>query len=63
METLLYNINSKIYKNSDFCKSRTHVIKLHGVERALCRCENQHMKIRMFAAISQQQQVLRVGCY
>ena len=59
MNFIIYNINSKVYKNSDFCNLKTHVVKLHGVEKALCRCTTQHMKVRMVAAISQQQQFFR----
>lgn len=43
-------------------KHVTAIVKLHGVERALCHCGNdRHIKVRMFAAISQQQQAVRVG--
>lgn len=43
-------------------KHVTAIVKLHGVERALCHCGNdRHLKIRIVAAIKQQQQVLRVG--
>ncbi|KKG87788.1 hypothetical protein [Methanosarcina mazei] len=43
-------------------KHVTVIVKLHGVERALCRCgKSQELKYRIVAAIFQQQQILRVG--
>lgn len=43
-------------------KHNTAIVKLHGVERALCRCgKSQELKYRIVAAIQQQQQALRVG--
>jgi len=42
---------------------RAYTVKLHGVERALCRCgKSQEMKYRIVAAIMQQQDDLRVRC-
>lgn len=38
-------------------KHITVIVKLRGFERALYRCEDQHMKMGMLAAISQQQRV------
>ena len=43
-------------------KHVTAIVKLHGVERALCRCgKSKELKYRIVAAIKQQQQAVRVG--
>ena len=43
-------------------KHVTAIVKLHGVERALCRCgKSQELKYHIVAAIFQQQQICRVG--
>lgn len=60
--TGIENIPASFEYLSPRVRAKVRIVKLHGVERALCRCgKSQELKYRIVAAIRQQQQVCRVG--
>lgn len=60
--TGIENIPASFEYLSPRVRAKVRIVKLHGVERALCRCgKSQELKYRIVSAISQQQQAVRVG--
>lgn len=60
--TGIKNIPASFEYLSPRVRAKVRVVKLHGVERALCRCgKSKELKFKIVAAIKQQQQAVRVG--